>query len=1146
MATTNQSIPDHLTGGAGEMTDLVRDFDWSGTPLGPIESWPHSLQTIVRMLLSSRFAMWMGWGEGLTFIYNDAYARMSLGRKHPWALGKKSSEVWAEIWPDIGPRLQFVLETGTATWDEELLLFLERSGFTEETYHTFSYSPLTDDSGAVVGNLCVVTEATDRVISQRRLASLRELSLALTKASTEEDVLRASARALGGNMKDLPFTAIYLVDEERGLARLASATGVEAGQSVAPSLASLTDPGAVWSFAELWNGDATRVVSALDGAVGPVPRGEWDRPAERALVLPISQPGLERPAGFLVAGANPYRPIDESYMSFVDLVAGQIASSLANARAYEAERRRAEALAEIDRAKTAFFSNVSHEFRTPLTLLLGPTEDALADRSTNDVDRERLELIHRNALRLQKLVNALLDFSRVEAGRTQAVFEATDLSAFTAELASSFRSAAERGGLVLEVDAPPLAEPVYVDRDMWEKVVLNLLSNAFKHTFTGSITVRVRAEDRVAILEVADTGAGIPTEHLSRVFERFHRVPNARSRTHEGTGIGLALVQELVKRHGGTIRVESTEGVGTTFTVRVPLGTSHLQTDRIASAPTADRPGMARAYVEEALRWLPSPPQDSGPRRSGAVAATDVGRDTDGSRILVADDNADMRDYLARLLAERGWTVHAVSNGRVALEWARTEHPDLVLSDVMMPELDGFQLLRALRGDERTSSIPVMVLSARAGEEARIEGMAAGADDYLVKPFAARELVARVETQLRRGITAAEDRRRREEGDRLLAAVDAERARLRHLFANAPAAIAVLSGPEYTFEIANEHYINMIGGRNVVGLPVREALPELEGQGVFDLLDAVYRTGEPYVGNELRLMMNNAGTGALTEQFFTFVYQPISDVETGGVSAIFVHVVDVTAHVQARHELETARAVAEQANRAKSEFLAAMSHELRTPLNAIAGHAQLMSLGVHGPVTNAQAEALGRIQRSEHHLLALINDVLNFAKLEAGRVEYAIENVPLAPIVADVLSMVEPQLAAKSLRHTMDVEPRFVARADGEKIRQVLINLLSNAIKFTASDGTISIVAEMRRTDDGASYIDISVSDTGVGIPAEKLELIFDPFIQVHRRLTHTTEGTGLGLSISRDLARGMNGDLTVQSDVGRGSVFTLSLVSAA
>ena len=174
MATTNESLADHLTDGPGEMTDLVRDFDWSTTPLGPIESWPHSLQTIVRMLLSSRFAMWMGWGEGLTFIYNDAYARMSLGRKHPWALGKKSSEVWAEIWPDIGPRLQFVLETGTATWDEDLLLFLERSGFPEETYHTFSYSPLTDDSGAVVGNLCVVTEATDRVISQRRLASLRD------------------------------------------------------------------------------------------------------------------------------------------------------------------------------------------------------------------------------------------------------------------------------------------------------------------------------------------------------------------------------------------------------------------------------------------------------------------------------------------------------------------------------------------------------------------------------------------------------------------------------------------------------------------------------------------------------------------------------------------------------------------------------------------------------------------------------------------------------------------------------------------------------------------------------------------------------------------------------------------------------------
>jgi signal transduction histidine kinase/DNA-binding NarL/FixJ family response regulator len=1146
MPTTDDASSNSLTIQSGEMTELVRDFDWSTTPLGPMESWPNSLRTIVRMLLASRFAMWMGWGDGLTFLYNDAYARMSLGRKHPWALGKKSAEVWAEIWPDIGPRLQFVLDTGTATWDEDLLLFLERSGFSEESYHTFSYSPLTDDSGLVVGTLCVVTEATDRVINERRLASLRELSLALTKTNTEDDVLSATAHALGGNMKDLPFTAIYLADSDETTARLASATGVVPGDLAAPLRVQLNDPKATWPFAELWSTATNRLDVSLVGKFPNLPRGAWDRPTERALVLPISQPGVERPAGFLIAGANPQRPIDESYVSFLELLAGQIASSLANARAYEAERRRAEALAEIDRAKTAFFSNVSHEFRTPLTLLLGPTEDALADPTTVDANRQRLSLVHRNALRLLKLVNTLLDFSRVEAGRTQATFEPTDLSAFSADLASSFRSAAERAGLSLEVDAPPLDEPVYIDREMWEKIVLNLLSNAFKHTFLGSIRVRVRADGRSAILEVSDTGVGIPAEHLAHVFERFHRVPNARSRTHEGTGIGLAVVQELVKRHSGTITVESKEDVGTTFSVAVPLGAAHLQPERIASVPSGERAGLARAYVEEALRWLPTPPSDLGSRKGDGAVARDVGIETIGSRILVADDNADMRDYIGRLLAERGWAVHAVSNGRAALDWARAEHPDLVLSDVMMPELDGFQLLRALRSGDGTASTPVMLLSARAGEEARVEGMSAGADDYLVKPFAARELVARIETQLRRSIAATEERRLREEGNRLLAAVDAERARLRHLFAHAPAAIAVLGGPDHTFEIANEHYLNMVGGRDVIGLPIREALPELDGQGIFELLDTVYHSGEPYVGKERGLMMDNAGTGKLTEQFFTFVYQPIGDVDGQGVSAIFVHAVDVTSHVLARREAEKARGAAEQANRAKSEFLAAMSHELRTPLNAIAGYAQLLSLGVHGPITTAQHDALDRIQRSEHHLLALINDVLNFAKLEAGRVEYAIENVALAPIVADVMSMVEPQLAAKSLEQVMDVSPNLVATADAEKTRQVLINLLSNAIKFTPPGGTISVNARRREGADGTAFVDLKVTDTGVGVPPDKLESIFDPFVQVHRRLTHTTEGTGLGLSISRDLARGMHGELTVESEVGHGSIFTLSLPSGS
>ncbi|WP_432813520.1 ATP-binding response regulator [Pantanalinema sp. GBBB05] len=425
------------------------------------------------------------------------------------------------------------------------------------------------------------------------------------------------------------------------------------------------------------------------------------------------------------------------------------------------------ALAELDRAKTLFFSNISHEFRTPLTLMLSPAEDALSDRDDplSPNQQQRLEVIQRNGLRLLKLVNTLLDFSRIESDRVQAVYQPTDLPTFTAELASVFRSAIERAKLRLVVDCPPLPEPIYVDREMWEKIVLNLISNAFKFTFTGEITVHLHWMNQSVELSVQDTGIGIPAAEIPGLFERFHQVKGAQGRTFEGSGIGLSLVQELVKLHGGTIQVSSVEGEGSCFRVLIPTGRTHLPSERIGATRTlASTATGASLYGSEALRWLsedgsireresrtdqvPSAP----PTFSPSYPHTDSSRnasDTSSSsaRILLVDDNADMRDYLKRLLSAR-WQVETAANGAIALTMIQQQLPDLVLTDVMMPEMDGFQLLKTLRSDPITQSIPIILLSARAGEEATVEGLEAGADDYLIKPFSARELIARVETQL--------------------------------------------------------------------------------------------------------------------------------------------------------------------------------------------------------------------------------------------------------------------------------------------------------------------------------------------------------------------------------------------------------------
>lgn len=421
-----------------------------------------------------------------------------------------------------------------------------------------------------------------------------------------------------------------------------------------------------------------------------------------------------------------------------------------------------ERLQDLDRAKTEFFSNVSHEFRTPLTLMVGPLEELLEKRAdeVSPAVHEVLAIAHRNGLRLLKLVNGLLDFSRIEAGRSRALFAPTDLAAVTADLASSFRSACERAGLTLTVDCPPLPEAVYVDRDTWEKIVLNLLSNAFKFTFEGWIAVRVVAADGAAEVTFEDSGTGIPAAELPRIFERFHRVEGARGRSHEGSGIGLALVHELVALHGGSIAVASVEDCGTCFTIRLPFGTAHLpHPPQAGDAPAAAEMSAkrARSFVEEALRWLPdAAPCHDGDSRDGLPVAL-------GGRIVVADDNQDMRAYVCRLLETAGYRVEAVADGEAALAACLADPPDLVLSDVMMPRLDGFGLLAKLRADERTRVVPLILLSARAGEEARIEGIDAGADDYLVKPFGARELLARIEGAIRLVRSRAEAARREHE-----------------------------------------------------------------------------------------------------------------------------------------------------------------------------------------------------------------------------------------------------------------------------------------------------------------------------------------------------------------------------------------------
>lgn len=740
--------PSSLLAERSEMAALLYAKDWSQTPLGPIEQWPQSLRTTVSLCLASNFPINIAWGPQRVQIYNDGYWPLC-GDKHPTSFGQDYRECWRSAWDVLGEAFEEA-SAGKTRFLENQRMFLDRFGYLEETFFTFSFSPILDETGGVGGLFHPVTELTQQTLAERRLNILRQVPALTDSAQTEPEAVALLLAASQHAALDLPFAVLYTLAPDSQQAQLAGQVGLPAGSPLAPATLPL-EGSAAWPLAEAARTGRPQRVEALPATFGAFESGPYPEPPTTALVFPIYLPGAAeaaRPAYFLVAAASARRHLDAEYQLFFDLFAGAVTSTLAKARTLEQERRRSEALAELDRAKTAFFSNISHEFRTPLTLMLGPLEDSLADGAAPlpPTQRERLVLVQRNTLRLQRLVNSLLDFSRLEAGRLQARFQPTDLAAYTGELASVFRAAIEKAGLTLVVDCPPLPTPILVDPALWEKVVFNLLSNALKFTFHGEVAVSLREEAGEAVLRVRDTGEGIAAAELPHLFSRFYRVEGTKARSHEGSGIGLALVQELVQLHGGTIVVESAPGQGTTFTVRLPQGTAHLRPDQLAPGPPQElKARYATVFTEEAMQWL----ADDSLFNADQPALGKHSSDQPAATLLVVDDNADMRGYVQRILRQHPqWTVQTAADGQQALAAIGQYRPDLVLSDVMMPHLDGFGLLHALKQEPATAGIPVILLSARAGEEAALEGLDRGADDYLVKPFSARELLARVRTQL--------------------------------------------------------------------------------------------------------------------------------------------------------------------------------------------------------------------------------------------------------------------------------------------------------------------------------------------------------------------------------------------------------------
>ncbi|MGB7362461.1 MAG: ATP-binding protein [Rhodococcus sp. (in: high G+C Gram-positive bacteria)] len=707
-----------------------RQFDWSTTSLGPVESWPDSLVTAIRTVLPSRVGMLIWWGPELVQIFNDAFTPMA-GELFPNAVGQRAAECWGIAWNELGPLADEALR-GTAIHRTREPVLLDRYGYLEESFFTFSYSPIFGAGGVVDGVFVNTTDVTEQVLTERRMAVLRDLGTATVASNGIDDVCRASITSLSRADADIAYAAIHLnpLGEERDSASFRSPepNNVDTGA---------IDTGAIDTGA-IDTGAIDRVLDpAVVSRVLDTGRAESiDIGLDTALILPLRRSSDES-AGVLEIGIGKFRRLDDSYRVFLELVASRISTALSDAFFYAAERRRAKDLEELDAAKTRFFENVSHEFRTPLTLLLGPLGAVLDDRDT-PLDPSHvapLQAGRRAALRLQRLVDTLLDVARGDAGEFDMHLEPTDIVALTSECVALFQDATDRAELALVTDTSRIGHRhVQVDRTMWSHIVMNLVSNAVKFTREGTITVTLAETDDHVVLTVSDTGPGIDPSDRGKIFDRFYQAPSATGRSREGSGVGLSLVSDLIVALGGSISVEGNSPRGTSFVVELPrLVSETLQP--VDGSTTEVVAAIGAGYIGEADTWR------GVDRRVTEPAA--------GQRtVVLIEDNADMRDYLVGLLEEQQWHVAVFTDVDTALDHARSHPPDAIVSDIMLPGRTGLAMVDEARSDGRLVRVPIVLLSARAGSEAVVEGLRLGADDYVVKPFQPSELIARVRVHL--------------------------------------------------------------------------------------------------------------------------------------------------------------------------------------------------------------------------------------------------------------------------------------------------------------------------------------------------------------------------------------------------------------
>lgn len=1174
--TPNDKVFDFLQtfSSNGELSKLLREFDWSKTALGEISTWPQSLKTAINIILNSQHPMFIAWGKEQIFIYNDAYIQILSRSKHPWALGRPFSEVWSEIWDVCGPLADKVFQHGEPTFADNVRLFMQREGdFLEEGNYCFSYSPIRDESGEIAGLFCPSASISRQILMTRRVKTLGELS---SKTLLQKTINLACASAidiLATNPDDFPFALLYLTNPDRKSASLIQATGLAIPNNyyINPESIDLTQQAGsdklLWPIAEVIKTAKAQKLSVA--SVNSLPLGLEKQRIKHALIFPLNTLGQQQAEGILIFGVNPCQRLDEEYEDFYKAVANNVMIAIQNAKIHEEEKKRIEELARLDKAKTDFFNNVSHEFRTPLTLILGMLDCLFKEHKDSllSAQIEQLNLIRRNTLRLLKLVNSLLDFSSIEADRMQLAYESSKLSQLTTEIVSGFRSLFEKGGLELNTNIAELDEDVYVDQSMYEKILSNLLSNAFKFTTKGSVTVTLKKVGNNVELSVRDTGIGIPQTELHRVFKRFERIETSHARSFEGTGIGLSFVSELVNLHNGTIKVQSQYEQGSIFTVTLPLGTAHIPANKLTTnLKRKDNQQFSTASVQEAEAWLPNVTRQ---RPDVAISTGVIGNtSTDNlaikETIVLVDDHKDMRDFVAKILTPY-YNVITAENGEIALSLIQTHLPDLIISDAMMPVMTGYQLLKALRSDIKTKGLMFMFLTALSAEEDIVKGLAAGANDYLVKPFYADLLLARVKTLIE---LSRLQKNLQQQIDQRTAELQKEKENYSILASNIPVGVAHIT-PAGIVSYANKALCDIIGlpEEAIKANKWMDAIHPDDRKSVLDSWDTARENGTIFISKEFRYVHANNDIVWVNTKII-----PEID-EHGKVKSFIAAVVDLTERRRLEHEhlnaLQTVatyqqkRAEDAEFNRKQLEEISSMlCHELRNPLSGIQGNVELLDITLaayqdflhdkaHLFLPHEQSyidkkftefkDSILAIRRCVEHETIIANDMLDFSKLGAGNIKLHLVDYSLTDTLEAVVKMFQAQAQQRNIQLNIDLpETEIFIKGDSLRLKQVIINIFSNAIKFI-NQGSISLSLSEIAAKESSSIWQITLADTGIGMDEAEKNMLFQRYAQGSSSTFYQYGGSGLGLFLSKRFIELMNGNIQVESIKGQGSKFIIT-----